>query len=142
MVSHCSHALDIKEMYLVKTPIAFHVIVLLLSSWLLNPFAPGNFAEKRVLNLVIIWAYKELKLTLKLFAGHAFHGFLIQMQNIKLQNLSMCRRKNLEIVFGFKSDTAVFFFSLSFLPCSFAFLVSFFFFCLGFSRNHFGGNSF
>ena len=31
MVSHCSHALDIKEIYLLKTPIAFHVIVVVIA---------------------------------------------------------------------------------------------------------------
>ena len=30
MVSHCNHALDIKGMYLLKTPIAFHVIVVVI----------------------------------------------------------------------------------------------------------------
>ena len=73
-------------------------------------------------------AYKELKLTIKLFAGHAFHGLLIQMQNINLKNSSMCRRQNLEIGFGFKSDTAVFTISFCFLssPVLLLFLPHFF----------------
>ena len=56
---------------------------------LINPFAPGNFAEKGVLKLVewfsSLSGYKELKLTTKLFTGHTLCGLLIQMQNIQSQ---------------------------------------------------------
>ena len=45
---------------------------------LVNPFAPGDFAEKRVLKLVEWFScYKELKLTTNPFTGHTLHGLLI-----------------------------------------------------------------
>ena len=37
------------------------------------------------------------------------------MQNISLQSSGMCRKQNLEIVFEFKSDTAVLTFTFRFL---------------------------
>ena len=77
-----------------------------------NPFAPGNFVEKRVLKLVerlflALSCYKELKLTIKPFTGRKLGGLLIQIQNISFR---------------------------------FSFLI--FFFCWAFSRLHFGGKSF
>ena len=43
----------------------------------------------------------------KLFTGCTLCDLLIQMQNIGLQSLGMCRKQNFVIVLGFKSDTAV-----------------------------------
>ena len=51
------------------------------------------------------------------------------MQNISLRSLGMRRKQNFDIVFGFKSDTAVLTFTFRFLSSLlfFAFLASFFF---------------
>ena len=71
----------------------------------INPFAPGDFAEKRVLKLVEWFSghwYKELKLTTNRFTGFPLHGLLIQMQNISLQSSGMRRKQNFKIVFGLK----------------------------------------
>ena len=69
----------------------------------LNPFIPGNFGEKCILKLVKWFSgplscHKELKLTIKPFTGHTLCRFLIQLQNISLQSLGMCRKQNLEIL--------------------------------------------
>ena len=55
------------------------------------------------------------------------------MQNISLQSSGMHRKQNFQIVFGFKSETAVtdLYFSNSLLPSFLAFLASFFFLLLG-----------
>ena len=61
---------------------------------------------------VVFWSlrrYRELKLTTNRFTGRALRGLLIQLQNI-----SMRRKQNFEIVFGFKSDTAVLTFTFRF----------------------------
>ena len=66
---------------------------------ILNPFAPGDFAEKRVLKLVEWFSghcYKELKLTTNQFTGRTLGGLLIQMQNISLQSSGM-RTANLQV---------------------------------------------
>ena len=79
---------------------------------------------------MVFWSlscYKELKLTTNRFTCRTLGGLLIQMQNISLRSSGMRRKQNFDIVFGFKSDTAVFYFSLSLLPSFFAFLASFFF---------------
>ena len=65
---------------------------------------------------VVFWSlscYKELKLTTNQFTGRALRGLLIQMQNMSLR--SSGRKQNYEIVFGFKSDTAVLTFTFRFL---------------------------
>ena len=75
---------------------------------ILNPFAPGDFAEKRVLKLVEWFSghcYKELKLTTNQFTGRTLGGLLIQMQNISLRSSGMQRK-----LFAF---LASFFFSLA-----------------------------
>ena len=48
-----------------------------------------------------------LELTAKPFTDGTLCGLLIQMQNISLRSSGMRRKPNFEIVFGFKSDTAV-----------------------------------
>ena len=113
----------------------------------INPFAPGVFAEKRVLKLVEWFpghCFKELKLTTNRFTGCTLHGLLMQMQNISLRSSGMCRKQNFEIVFGFKSDTAVLTFTFCFhsSPLFSLFLPHFFFSCWAFSRLCFGGKSF
>ena len=58
---------------------------------------------------VVFWSllcYKELKLTTNWFTDCTPRGLLIQMQNISLRSLGMCRKQNFKVVFGFKSDTA------------------------------------
>ena len=80
---------------------------------------------------VVFWSlscYKELKLTTNPFTGRTLHGLLIQMQNISLQSLGMHRKQNFDIVFGFKSDTAVLAFTFPFLssPLFSLFLLIFF----------------
>ena len=94
-------------------------------SILFNPFAPGDFAEERILKLVewSLSCYKELKLTTNRFTGHTLRGLLIQMQNISLRSSGMRRKQNFE-------SSLDFYFSLSLLPSFFAFLASFFFFLL------------
>ena len=76
-----------------------------------------------------LWCERELKLTTNLFTGGTLHSLLIQMQNISLQSSDVCRKQNLKIVFGFKSDTAVltFSFRLSLLPSVLPSLPLFFF---------------
>ena len=59
-----------------------------------NPFAPGDFAEKTRFEAsrVVFWSlscYKELKLTTNWFTGRTLCGLLIQMQNISLQSSGM-----------------------------------------------------
>jgi len=80
---------------------------------------------------VVFWSlscYKELKLTTNPFTGRTLHRLLIQVQNISLRSSGMCRKQNFEIVFGFKSDTAVLTFSFPFLssPLFSLFLLIFF----------------
>ena len=78
---------------------------------------------------VVFWSlscYKELKLTTNQFTGRTLRGLLIQMQNMSLR--SSGRKQNYEIVFGFKSDTAVLTFTFCFLssPLFLLFLPHFF----------------
>ena len=116
----------------------------------INPFAPGDFAKKRVLKLVEWFSghccaiYKELKLTTNLFTGRTLHGLLFQMHNISLRSSGMSIKQNFKIVFGFKNDTAVLTCTFRFLsfPLFSLFLPHFFFSCWAFSRLHFGGKSF
>ena len=101
---------------------------------LFNPFAPGDFAEKRVLKLVEWFSghcrAKGLKLTTNRFTGRTLRGLLIQMQNISLRSSGMRRKQNFD-TFRFLSSLL---FSL--------FLPHFFFLLLAFSRLQFGGKSF
>ena len=78
----------------------------------------------------VFWSlscYKEPKPTIKLFTGCALCDLLIQMQNISLRSLGMCRKQNFVIVLGFKSDKSITFHFLSsplfllFLPHFFSF---------------------
>ena len=67
---------------------------------------------------MVFWSlscYKELKLTTNWFTGQTLRGLVIQMQNISLRISGMRRKQNFEIVFGFKSDTAVLTFTFRFL---------------------------
>ena len=71
---------------------------------------------------MVFWSlscYKELKLTTNRFTGRTLRSPLIQMQNITLRSSGMCRKQNLEIVFGFKSDTGVLTFTFHFLSSLF-----------------------
>ena len=66
----------------------------------------------------VFWSlscYKELKLTTNWFTGRTLGALLIQMQNISLRSSGMRRKQNFNIVFGFKSDTAVLTFTFRFL---------------------------
>ena len=81
---------------------------------------------------MVFWSLsccKELKLTTNPFTSRTLHGLLIQMQNISLRSSGMCRKQNFEIVFWFKSDTAVLTFTFRFLssPLFLFFLPHFFF---------------
>ena len=105
----------------------------MLLEFFINPFTPGDFAEKTRFEAsrVVFWSllcHKELKLTTNLFTGHTLHGLLIHMQNIRLQSSGMCRKQNFGIVFGFKSDTVVLNFTFCFLssPLFLLFLPHFF----------------
>ena len=96
---------------------------------------------------VVFWSlscYKELKLTTNRFTGRTLRGLLIQMQNISLRSSGMRRKQNFEIVFGFKSDTAVLTFTFRFLSSLLfsLFLPHFFFSFWAFSRLRFGEKSF
>ena len=75
------------------------------------------------LNFLQLSYFKELELTIKPFTGRTLCTLLILVQNISLQSSSMHRKQNFEIVFGFKSDTAVLtlYLSLSLLPSFFGF---------------------
>ena len=67
---------------------------------------------------MVFWSlscYKELKLTTNPFTGRTLHALLIQMKNISLRSSGMRRKQNFDIVFGFKSDTAVLTFTFPFL---------------------------
>ena len=78
-------------------------------------------------------------------AGRTLCWFLIQLQNIRLQSLGMCRKQNFKIVFGFNMTQLLsvdLYFCLSLLPSFFAFLASFFFFCWAFSRLYIVAKSF
>ena len=58
---------------------------------------------------------------------HTVCSLLIQMQNISLRSLGMCRKQNFEIFLGLKvTQWSWLYFSLSFLPSFFALLASFF----------------
>ena len=66
---------------------------------------------------MVFWSlscYKELKLTTNRFTGCTLGGLLIQMQHISLRSSGMRRKQNFDIVFGFKSDTAVLTFTFRF----------------------------
>ena len=96
---------------------------------------------------VVCWSlscYKELKLTTNPFTGRTLHSLLIQMQNISFRSSSVHRKQNFNIVFGFKSDTAVLTFTFRFLssPLFSLFLPHFFFSGWAFCRLRFGGKSF
>ena len=80
---------------------------------------------------MVFWSlscYKELKLTTNPFTSRTLHDLLIQMQNISLRSSGMRRKQNFDIVFGFKSDTAVLTFTFPFLssPLFSFFLLIFF----------------
>ena len=97
-----------------------HQVAGILHPFILNPFAPWDFAKKTRFEVsrVVFWSLsccKELKLTRKLFVGCTHHGILIQMQNINLQSSGIGRKQNFKIVFGFKSDTAILSFTFRFL---------------------------
>ena len=86
----------------------------------INPFAPWKFCEKTSVegSQVVFWSlscYKEPILTMTPFKGHRLRGLFIQIQNISLQSLGMCRKQNFEIVFGLKSGTTVLTFTFRFL---------------------------
>ena len=68
---------------------------------------PGNFAESSVFKTcrAILWFRKRI-LIAKPIAGHALPS-LLNVQSISFRNSGMRRKQNFEIVFGFKSDTAV-----------------------------------
>ena len=74
---------------------------------------------------MVFWSllcYKELKVTINPVTECTLCGLLIQIQNISLRSLGICRKQNFEITFGFKSDTVHsldFYFSLSLLPSFF-----------------------
>ena len=84
-----------------------------------------------------------LKLTIKPVTGRTLCDLPIQMQNISLQSSGMHRKQNFEIVFEFKSATAVLTFTFHFLSSLLfsLFLPQGFFFCWAFSGLHFGGKS-
>ena len=75
---------------------------------------------------MVFWSllcYKELKVTINPVTECTLCGLLIQIQNISLRSLGICRKQNFEITFGFKSDTVHsldFYFSLSLLPSFFS----------------------
>ena len=94
---------------------------------LLEILPKTHVEASRVVFRSLSW-YKELKLTTKRFTGRTLGGLLIQMQNISLRSLGMRRKQNFEIVFGFKSDTAVLTFTFRFLssPLFSLFLLHFF----------------
>ena len=65
--------------------------------FVINPFAPGDFAEKMHFEVsqAVFWSllcYEEIKITTKPFTGPTLPGFLIQMQNISLRSSSMHRK--------------------------------------------------
>ena len=96
---------------------------------------------------MVFWSlscYKELNLTTNWFTGRTLRGLPIQMQNISLRSSGMRRKQNFDIVFGFKSDTAVLTFTFRFLSSLLflLFLPHFFSSCWAFSRLDFGGKSF
>ena len=88
--------------------------------------------------------------TKNLLKGHALHGLLFQMQLLHILPLNgssgMHRKKNVEIAFGFKSDTAVsqtFTFALLISPYIFCtFLALFYFFFCKLTRLDFSGKRF
>ena len=78
---------------------------------ILGPKSYRDFGERGPWSLS---CYKELKFTIKQFTGRTLHDPLIQMQNISFWSSGMCRKQNREMVFGFKSDTAVLTFTFHF----------------------------
>ena len=97
------------------------LLLLHLINQFINPFAPGDFAKKRALKLVEWFSTNP-------FIGRTLHGLRIQMQNNSLRSSGMRRKQNCDIVFGFKSDTAVLTFTFPFLssPLFSLFLLIFF----------------
>ena len=109
----------------------------------LNPFAPGDFAEKRVFELV------------EWFSGHcrAIKSENLPQTGLQVVHLaafwSRCKISACEVRAcaeskKFKSGTAVLTFTFRFLssPLFSLFLPHFFFSCWAFSRLHLGGKSF
>ena len=134
------HEIDRFSCFMLKSGFFSKSLVLCLTHSLLE-ILPKNASQ------VVFWSlscYKELKLTTNWFTGRTLCGLLIQMQNISLRSSGMRRKQNFEIVFGFKSDTAVLTFTFRFLSSLLfsLFLPHFFFSCLAFSGLHFGGKSF
>ena len=103
-----------------------------------NPFPPGNFAENRA----AFWS-KKRKFTAKPIDGNAHSPNFVArgrhdgrdplVQRNSWRILGMRRKQNFEIVFGFKSNTAVLTFSFRFLSTRLPSIsLSFFFLFLDF----------
>ena len=66
------------------------------------PISSWRFRQKMQLEAsqAVFWAllcYKGLTLTTKPFTGRTLRSLLIQMQNISLRSLGMCRKQNFEV---------------------------------------------
>ena len=105
---------------------------------MLNPFPPGKFAENRA----AFWS-KKREFTAKPIDGNALSPNFVArrrhdgrdpfVQRISWRILGMRRKQNFEIVFGFKSNTAVLTFSFRFLSTPLPSIsLSFFFLFLDF----------
>ena len=109
----------------------------------INPFAPRKFCEKMSVegSQVVFGSlscYREPILPLTPFKGHRLRSLFIQIQNISLQSLGMCRKQNFEKV-AQQSWLLLFAF---FPPLFFHFSCLIFFFCWAFRRLQFCRKSF
>ena len=91
----------------------------------INPFAPGDFAEKRDLKLVQWFSGTVLLKRAKTYHKPVYRSYTSRPSDPDA-----------------KYQFAKFRHALSLLPSFFAFLASFFFSCWAFSRLRFGGKSF
>ena len=104
----------------------------------INPFAPGDFTEKRVLKPVEWFSGPVV-----LWRAMTHHKAVYRSYNSRPSD-GMRRKQNFEAVFEFKSETAVLTFTFRFLSSPFFRFscLMLFFSCWASSRLHFGGKRF
>ena len=114
---------------------------------MVNPFAPGDFAEKHLLKLAE-WFSGHCRAVIR---AKTYHKAVCWLETswpskpvAKYQLAKFGHAQEAKFrVFGFQSDTAVLTFTFRFSPPLFFCFSSliFVFFCWAFSRFYFGGNS-
>ena len=74
---------------------------------IIDPFVTWEFCRKTHFEAIFNSLALFLNLPTKLFTGGTLHGLLIPDRTISLRSSGTHKKQNFEIVFGFKSDTAI-----------------------------------